>query len=117
MRFLATYMQVIKAYPLTDVNQKLASTVSYDYRSKDLVCVCLKKSGKLKLGVTDSQLRAVPYEQWVLFFETGGYPSVIENIVPKELGQVWEQLPSPFVQGIVPCQNNTANEDFIKQFR
>ena len=106
------YKQTIKACKLTDVNQKLATSVSYEYHSKDLVCVCLRNSGRLKLGVKPQQVQAVPYEQWVLFFETGGFPSVITGRVPKELSKAWKDLPSDFMQEIASCEYNTSNENY-----
>ena len=112
----AQYKQTIKACKLTDTNQKLAKSVSYEYRSADLVCACLQKGGQLQLGVTKQQLQAVPYAQWQLFFETGGFPSVISQVVPAQLARAWNEVPSDFVQIIVPCQTNTANENFLKSF-
>ena len=109
------YMQFIGACKLTDSNQKLASHVSFDYRSKDRVCACLFEQGSINCAINKSQLARVPYSQWILFFETSGYPAVINGIVPPVLSKVWMDLPDDYVQTIVPCSHNTSNEEIVKQ--
>lgn len=109
------YKQRIDACELTDTNQKLAARSSFKYNSKDKVCVCLLNESKVNCGINESQLRKVPYERWVLFFETGGYPSVISEIVPPVLSKAWGDIPDDYMQRISPCSNNTSNEEIVKQ--
>lgn len=101
---------------LTQENQRLASTVTYEYTSQDRMCACLKENGKLNCNVTPSALNKAPFEKWVTFFESGGWPPVIIGVVPQIVFKaVWE-LPSAYHQRISPCNNNTSNENIIRKY-
>lgn len=109
------YRQTISDCALTDVNKKLASQVSFTYRSKDQVCACLLERNRINCAINEKQLAQAPYEQWALFFETGGFPSVISGVVPPDLFKAWINLPDDYIQAISPCSNNTSNEELVKQ--
>lgn len=109
------YKQGIKACPLTDINKKLVESVSYRYNSKDNVCACLFEQEHLNCVANSKKLSAVPYEQLVLFFETEGFPSVIDGMVPSVLSKVWKDLPDDYNQRIAPCSSNTANLEIAKK--
>ncbi len=109
------YKQIIGACPLTDTNQKLVAQVSFKYESKDNVCACVFEQNRLNCVINEDQLARVPYGQWALFFETGGYPSVISGIVPPVLSKAWVEVPNDYIQTITPCSNNTSNQEIIKR--
>lgn len=111
------YKQKIRACRLTDTNQKLASSVSFAYNSKDRVCACIFEQGKINCSIKAEQLAQVPYEKWVVFFETGSFPHVIEGIVPPVLFKAWIDSPDDceYKQAITRCSHNTSNDDIIKE--
>jgi len=109
------YVQKVGACKLLDTNQRLARSVSYKYKSKDVVCAAIFEGNELKLGFSVQKLKSVPYEEWVLFFTTEFYPRVITGIVPKELAKAWNDVPDEYIQKVTPCENSTGNEAAIKE--
>ena len=107
----------VRPCPLTDVNQKLAASVTYEYASQDSICVYIKEGGTLNCKVTVADLRKASLAQWVPFFESGGFPSVIVGVVPFKLfATVWD-LPDPYHQKVTPCQSNSTNDEIAKNWR
>lgn len=105
----------IDACALTSDNQRLAETVTYQYKSKDRICVCLRENGKIKCAINENTLNNAPIEKWVPFFESGGYPSVIIGVVPRVVFKATLDVPDLYMQELSPCGYNTSNEDFINQ--
>lgn len=107
---------MVQPCALTQENQRLAATVTYEYVSKDRICACLKEKGKINCRISAQDLRTAPYEKWVTFFESGGWPAVIIGVVPKIVFKAIWELPQDYHQKITPCDNNTSNESIIKEY-
>ena len=105
----------ISACALTQENQRLAASVTYEYKSRDRMCACLKENGRINCRVSTNDLNEAPFEKWVPFFESGGYPAVIVGIVPNVVFKaVWDS-PDDYHQRVTPCDSNTTNEDIVSK--
>lgn len=99
----------------TPENQQLAQQVSYEYQSKDLVCVAVLENNQVKF-VKPSVLATVPSENWVYFFYEGGkYNQKLVGIVPAALARSWEKVPEDFLQKISVCPNHTGTEEYVQE--
>ncbi len=105
----------ISACALTQENQRLAASVSYEYTSKDRICACLRQNGKINCRIKHTDLGNASFEEFAPFFESGGYPSVIIGIVPRVVFKaVWDS-PKEYHQKVPPCDSNTTNEEIVSK--
>lgn len=113
------FKQKITYCPLTDVNQKLAKTVSYKYRSQDRMCFCINEGNQMNCRAKNADLKATSPEKWILFFtEYGnGLPDRILQRVPRELEKVIPFM-DEYIQPMSACKiaENSSNADFMKRY-
>ncbi len=110
------YIQKLYECGNTDENQKLAVSVSFRYTSKNRVCGCLFEVGRINCHVSKEQLKRMPTEKKVLFFQSeGAFPlgGFINGIMPTVFTNIVDNLSG--YQNVDLCSNNTSNEEIIKQ--
>ena len=110
-------IQKVSPCLLTRKNQKLATFVDFEYKSKDKICACIKEGGKLNCSVTVNELLKAPFSSLVPFFEVGDFSAVIVGRVPLKLFETIWNLPNDFSQQVSNCGYNTTNEEIAKNWR